>query len=236
MGRWSICGSPKSLWASFSLTPSTWAVTFPPEMKVPVEGVSDSLTWGPSASRMKWGVLFLLAARNSRKWPNCFPVLHFVTFHQSTESLMAFPPLSLPICGTPSKSSSQSLKTLQIIPENPVMELLMLAHPCVCSWCFTPVSLWPNSPLLVEIIFILWFTTNLNSPPTSDRCHFWAMTLPNWVCIPFERNEWHSNFIQEQLSMSLALDFGGGRSYSQVENPCSRDRIITVTCIMYKHR
>lgn len=23
MGRWSICGSPKSLWASFSLTPST---------------------------------------------------------------------------------------------------------------------------------------------------------------------------------------------------------------------
>lgn len=78
MGRWSICGSPKSLWASFSLTPSTWAVTYPPEMKVSVEGVSDSLTWRPSASRMKWGVLFLLAARSSRKWPNCFPVLHFV--------------------------------------------------------------------------------------------------------------------------------------------------------------
>lgn len=29
MGRWSICGSPKSLWALFSLLPSTWAVTYP---------------------------------------------------------------------------------------------------------------------------------------------------------------------------------------------------------------
>lgn len=84
----------------------------PPEVKVSVEGVSDSLTWGTSASRMKWGVFFLLADRRSRKWPNCFPVLHFVAFHQSTESLMAFSPLFLPICGTPSKSSSQSLKTL----------------------------------------------------------------------------------------------------------------------------
>lgn len=111
MGRWSICGSPKSLWASFSLLPSTWAVMYPHEVKVSVEGVSDSLTWGPSASRIKWGVLFLLAAGRSRKWPNCFPVLHFVAFHQSTESLMAFPLLFL-ICGTPSKSSLQSLKTL----------------------------------------------------------------------------------------------------------------------------
>lgn len=115
----------------------------------------------------------------------------------------------------------------------------MLAHPCVCSWHFVPVSLWPIATLPVEIIFILWSTTTLNSPPTSERCHFWAMTLPNWVCIPFKRNEWHTNFIQEQLSMSFrapALGFAGGRSYSQVENPCSRDSIIPVTYIMYKQQ
>lgn len=70
--------------------------------------------------------------------------------------------------------------------------------------------------------------------------HLTDVTSGLWLlpieCFPFERNEWHSNFIQEQFSMSLALGFGGGRSYSQVENPCSRDRIITVTYIMYKHR
>lgn len=163
---------------------------------------------------------------------------------------------SIALCGIPSKywvsdgiSSSFPAhlwnpfkKLLTVVKDTldhtrePSHGTVTLAHPHVCSWCFTPVSLWHNSPLPVEIIFILWFTTNLNSPPTSDRCHFWAMTLPNWVCIPFERNEWHSNFIQEQLSVSLALSFGGGRSYSQVENPCSRDSIITVTYIMYKHR
>lgn len=62
-GRCSICGSPKPLWASFSLLPSTWAKTYPPEVKVSVERGSDSLTWGQSASRLKRGVLFLPAAR-----------------------------------------------------------------------------------------------------------------------------------------------------------------------------
>lgn len=53
MGRWSICGSPKPLWASSSLVPSTWTVTYPPEVKVSVERVSDSLPWGQSASRVR---------------------------------------------------------------------------------------------------------------------------------------------------------------------------------------
>lgn len=113
-----------------------------------------------------------------------------------------------------------------------------MVDPCVCSWYLTPVSLWPIAPLPVEIIFILWFTTNPDCPLTSERCHL-QVTLPSGICIPFKRCEWHTNFIQEQLSMSFrapALSFGGGRSYSQVENPCSRDNIITVTYIMYKHR
>lgn len=44
--RWSICGSPKPLWASFSLLSSAWTITCHPEVKVSVERVSGSLWHG----------------------------------------------------------------------------------------------------------------------------------------------------------------------------------------------
>lgn len=122
VGRWSICGSPKPLRASFSLLPSAWTVTYCPEVKVSVGRVSDSLTWVQSASRVKWGVLFLLSGNEVQKTPKCFPVLHVLAFHQwwnlwwhfllsSCSSVEAF------------QEAAQSLKTLKIIPEDPAMEL-----------------------------------------------------------------------------------------------------------------
>lgn len=45
----------------------------------------------------------------------------------------------------------------------------------------------------------------------------------------------HTNFTREQLLTPLraaGIGFGGGGSYSQVENPCSRDNIISVTYMM----
>lgn len=196
--------------------------------------LSDSLTWGQSASRLKWGVLFLPAVR----------LIH-LTASQNCTLWHSIKVLSLwwhfPVFPAQWNSSKKLLTVFKDTLDHtrePTYWTLTLAHPCVCSWYFTPVSLWPIPPLPAEIIFILWFTTNLNSL-LYLRCHFWAMTLPSWVCIPFKWNEWHTNFTQEQLSMSFrapALGFGGERSYSQVENPCSRDSITAVIYIIYRHR
>lgn len=72
---------------------------------------------------LKTEVRWCLVPACCQETPNCFPGLHLVAFHQSIQSLMAFSPLFLLISGSPSKSCSHSLKTLQIIPENPAMEL-----------------------------------------------------------------------------------------------------------------
>lgn len=107
MGRWSICGSPKPLWASFSLLPL-------PEQKHTLLRFryGNGLRFSDMGTKCLKTELRCLVPACCQETLNSFPGLHLVAFHQNTESLMAFLPLFLLISGTPSKSCSQSLKTL----------------------------------------------------------------------------------------------------------------------------